>query len=83
MRTESEVKARIANLKGTMTLSTRQFYTDEMSDNVFKEVYSAIWEEMTALYWFLGDSRDEAVNKVAQFMVTVGFEVKKLIDEAD
>lgn len=80
MRTEKEVRARIEQLEDFMRIAITKYYTGEYDVRAdFEQIYSGIWDEMRHLHWVLGYENKAATKIVAQKVVTVSDEIKRLI----
>lgn len=81
MRTEQEIKVRICELENVMSTAITRYYRRDDSAEIFKQVYSAVWDEMRALYWVLGNSGIEASRIVAEKVTKMGDEIKAAMTE--
>lgn len=81
MRTEEEIKIRICELEEVMNIAITRYYRGDDSEEVFKQVYSAVWDEMRGLYWVLGNSGIEATRIVAEKVTKMGDDIKAAMTE--
>lgn len=81
MRTEQEIKIRICELEEVMNIVITRYYRKDDSEEMFKQVYSSVWDEMRALYWVLGNSGIEASRIVAEKVTRMGDDIKAAMAE--
>ena len=81
MRTEKEIKIRIHELEEIMNTAITRYYRRDDSAEMFKQVYSAVWDEMRILYWVLGNSGIEATRIVAEKVTKMGDDIKAAMTE--
>lgn len=81
MRTEQEIKIRIHELEKIMSTAITRYYRRDDSAEIFKQVYSSVWDEMRVLYWVLGNSSIEATRIVAEKVMKMGDEIKAAMTE--
>ena len=80
MRTEQEIKIRIFELEKIMNIAITRYYRGDDSLEMFKQVYSSVWDEMRGLYWVLGNSGIEATRIVAEKITKMGDEIKATME---
>ncbi len=81
MRTEQEIKNRICELENVISTAITRHYRGDDSTEMFKEVYSFVWDEMKTLYWVLGNSGIEATRIVAEKVMKMSDEIKAAMTE--
>lgn len=81
MRTELEIRVRIYELEEVMNIAITRYYRGDDSEEVFKQVYSSVWDEMRGLYWVLGNSGIEASRIVAEKVTKMGDDIKAAMTE--
>ena len=81
MRTKLEIRIRIYELEEIMNTALTRYYRGDDSAEMFKEVYSAVWDEMRTLYWVLGNSGIEATRIVAEKVAKMGDDIKAAMNK--
>ena len=81
MRTKLEIRVRIYELEEIMNTAITRYYRGDDSEEMFKEVYSAVWDEMRTLYWVLGNSGIEATRIVAEKVTKMSDDIKAAMTE--
>lgn len=81
MRTEQEIRNRIYEMESVMITAITKYYRKDDSEEMFKQVYSSVWDEMKALYWVLGNSSIEATKIVAGKVTRMVDEIKASMTE--
>ena len=80
MRTEQEIKNRIHEMEEVMKLAITRYYRKYETQEVFKMVYSDVWDEMKALHWVLGMTQIEASACVAHKVMKMYDEIRAMIE---
>ena len=80
MRTEWEIKDRIAEMETAMRGAITHYYKKEWTEEFFAKMYSDIWDNMRELYWVLGMTQKEASDFVAVKVMRISDEIRAAIE---
>ena len=80
MRTEQEIRDRIAEMETAMRGAITNYYKNEWTEEFFAKMYSDIWDNMRELHWALGMTQREATDVVAAKVMRMSDEIRAAIE---